>query len=358
MQSQIDLKGVSYYEHGQSLPLYHGETLVDFRLVYETYGCLSDNQDNVVLVHHALSTHSHLRAHAGNSTSGWWQHMVGPGCAIDTDRFFVICINNLGSCYGSTGPLSPRPGGQQSYAAAFPRLSLVDIVRSQHALLTHLGIDALHAIVGPSMGGMLSLIWSLLYPQQVARLVVLSTSWCSYPCNAALRALQRSIIELDPAWNKGQYEAQSLLPGFLLARAIGHLTYRNNEELNQRFANVEHDAARAGINDYLRYNAEKFVRQFDANCYLTLTQAMDDFDLTEIAKRLSLSLTAIAAQVSVIAVNSDQLFPPWQQQALHDRLLTLGVNSELYHYACEYGHDAFLVETQGIGALIKKALTS
>ncbi len=333
----------------------NGQTLANLSLVYETYGHLNADRSNAILIHHALSTHSHVASHANDNTPGWWEKMVGRGCPIDTDRYFVICINNLGSCFGSTGPASINPMTKKVYAMDFPELQISDIARSQKCLLDYLGIEQLHAIIGPSMGAMMSLYHAYHYPESVKKFISISSCYRSYPSNIALRTIQREIIQLDQAWQQGHYENNA---GFILARKLAHLTYRNTEELNHRFVELEKQAkTERNIHSYLQYNAEKFVNKFNVNSYLYLTKAMDDFNILETTTGSQPFIKQIQAQSLIISVNSDTLFEPFQQQELFQLLENANIDVEFVDYESNYGHDAFLVETQGMGKIIHDFLT-
>ncbi len=360
MDLQQDSNGVCVFNDTQPFLLQHGAVLPQLRLAYETYGHLSAAKDNVVLIHHALSTHSHVCAQAANPTPGWWEGMVGPGCPIDTERYYVICINNLGSCFGSSGPTTPMPDSAQAYRMAFPRITIADMVHAQHRLLQALDIARIAVLVGPSMGGMLALTWAVHYPKTVQRLILIASSLRAYPVHVAMRSIQREVIRLDPSWQEGNYPDGALLAGFCLARQLGHLSYRHPDELNRRFAETAEPASpkRFTVNAYLAHNAERFIRAFDANSYLYLTQAMDEFSIATGFDSEQHALARVCAAVLVIAIDSDLLFPPWQQQALHAGLQDAGVNSTLLHYTSTYGHDAFLVETAHMGQILQDFMCS
>ena len=318
-------------------------------LVYECYGALNAARDNTIIVHHALSTSSHLASTEKNPDKGWWEDMVGPGCHLDTNRYFVICINNLGSCYGSSGPDSINPNTSAKYRMDFPAVSIIDMVRSQKLLIDTLGITRVHAILGNSMGAMLSIAWLSLYPDHANYLISISSCAQSYPANNANRFLQRDIIKVDAAWDNGNYAASRDLQGFKTARTLGLLTYRNWAELNERFVNK---TGRESIDHYLNYNAEKFVNRFDCNSYLYLLDAMNTFNLSDQGKTLEDAFRPIKARALVVSVDSDILFTPSQQQALYDALSGAGVHAEFIEHISTYGHDAFLVETDDFGKYI------
>lgn len=327
----------------------NGRVINPLVLAYECYGELNAKKDNAIVVHHALSTSSHLTSTEKNPAKGWWQEMVGPGRHLDTDRYFVICINNLGSCYGSAGPMSINPATQQLYRSEFPQVTINDMVRSQKILIETLGIRKLHAILGNSMGAMLSIAWMTLYPNDAQFLISISSSAQAYPANNANRFLQRDIIKLDAAWDEGNYNFSGDLQGFKTARKLGLLTYRNWSELNNRFVNK---AGRESIEHYLDYNAEKFVDKFDCNCYLALLDAMNTFNLADENGNLTGAFRDISAKSMIVSVDSDILFTPSQQQALYDGLREAGNTVTYINHQSIYGHDAFLVETEAFGKYI------
>ena len=334
-----------------------GGVINPLELVYETYGSLNADRDNVILIHHALSTNSHVASHPKNTAPGWWQAMVGSGCAIDTDQYFAICINNLGSCFGSSGPASINPKTNQPYRVDFPTVTVEDIIKSQYILLNDLGIQRLHAVIGNSMGAMMSLSWAIHYPNSLEKLILISSCYKAYPANIANRVVQRETIKLDPAWQEGYYE-KNPINGLKIARKLGHFTYRNPSHLNQKFINNEksHPDEFCEVEDYLEYNATKFSNAFDVNAYLYQLTVMDLFDVTRGYKNKSDAFKKIAAKVLVISVDSDILFLPEQQEELYHELMNAKVNAEIIRHHSEYGHDTFLVEIDDIGGYIKNML--
>jgi homoserine O-acetyltransferase len=345
-QRFIDDEGF-HFEQGGSIPR--------LELVFETYGELNGARDNAILVHHALSTNSHLAATAQNPDPGWWNDMVGPGACMDTDHYFVICINNLGSCFGSSGPASINPNTGEPYRGDFPRVTIKDMVRSQKNLIDSLAIERLYAVVGNSMGAMLSLTWLSLFPDGAENLVSVSSCAQSYPANNANRYLQRDMIQLDPDWRKGNYENSAELEGFRAARRMGLLTYRNWAELNERFVNK---TGKESIDHYLAYNADKFVKRFDCNSYLCLIDAMNTFNLADEQGSLVSALSPIRARVLVVSVDSDILFTPCQQRDLYEALNQAGVEVSFLEHHSTYGHDAFLIETGAFGEYIRDFIGS
>lgn len=341
------------FEDERAFEFERGGTIAPLVLAYETYGELNEARDNAILVHHALSTNSHLASTPANPDTGWWEDMVGPGASLDTDHFYVICINNLGSCFGSSGPSSPDPETGRAYRTTFPRIMITDIVHAQKRLVDALGIERLHTVLGNSMGAMLSLAWLVLYPESANRLISISSCAQSFPANNANRYLQRDMIKLDPRWNGGDYEDSALLQGFRLARRLGLLTYRNWAELNERFVNKTGEES---IDHYLEYNAEKFVKHFDCNSYLYLIDAMNTFNMADEDGSFQSAFSGIAARVLVVSVDSDILFTPGQQRDLYRALEQAGVEVSFIKHHSSYGHDAFLVETERFGEYIRDFL--
>ncbi|TQV72389.1 homoserine O-acetyltransferase [Aliikangiella marina] len=350
--------GSWFYHNPAPFKLEKGGQLPELELAYETYGKLNDDKSNVVVIHHALSVGAHVTATESNPAKGWWNDMLGSAKAIDSDRYFVICVNNLGSCFGSTGPSNLNPVSGQLYNADFPEITIGDMVNSQKQLLEFLGIDSVYAIIGNSMGAMLSLIWAIEYPQMVQRVMLSCTAYKAYPANIANRNIQQSAIRLDPAWNNGNYTSNEDLAGFKLARKLGLYTYRNSAEWNRRFnSHLDKNTADGEITKYMDYNAEKFVKIFDANSYLVITTAMDTYDVTQNYPSNKAAFSRITAKVVVISEEYDILFTPQQQEELFAALQEAGVESAFIQHCSQYGHDSFLVETNRFGQYIEDFLS-
>jgi len=345
------------FHSASCLPLEKGGELCSIELVFETWGQLNAEKSNAIVVHHALSVGAHVAESDGNPNPGWWNDMVGPGKPIDSDKYFVICINNLGSCFGSTGPTSINEQTGKSYRASFPEITMGDMVNSQKRLIEFLGIERLYAVIGNSMGAMLSLIWAIEYPDSVARVMLSCSSYKAYPANIANRNIQQSAIRIDPAWQGGDYRSNEDLDGFRLARKLGLYTYRNSAEWNSRFNSHDNKDAEDGeITRYMDYNADKFVKIFDANSYLTILAAMDSYDVTQKYGSNSATFSRITANVVVISEQYDILFTPPQQQELFMALQEGDVNCHYISHHSQYGHDAFLVETERFGGYIQEFL--
>lgn len=348
-------KGRQNYHSDKAFVCDDGHTLPSIDCLFETYGTLNATKSNAILIVHALSTSSHVCSSKDDETPGWWEKMVGPGLAIDTDKYFVVCINNLGSCFGSTGPTSINPETNQAYQADFPVITLKDIARSQYEVQCALGIHSWYALVSPSLGAMIGLQYVIDYPEAVQRFISISSAYKSYASNIAVRSIAREIITLDPTFNDGFYQ-ESSLPGFTLARMLGHLVYRNPESFDSRFDGYQVEKTQGNVIDYLRYNAQKFTSSFDANSFIRLTHAMDYFNVSAGYDSLAAAFARIKASVQVISVSSDTLFFPCHQHEMAKLLEDAGVSVRMDDFNSSYGHDAFLVEIEGMGALIRDFL--
>ena len=362
-------KVVSGYETFHSpdpFPCDHGGELPELTIAYESRGEQPPERDNTVLLHTGLSASSHARSHGKNPHPGWWEDYIGPGSAIDTDRFHVVCTNLLGGCYGSTGPSSADPRSGEPYATDFPVITLFDMLRAQLLLIDHLGVERLHASVGGSLGGMQSIALAAMAPERVGRVASISAAARSHPQSIAMRYVQRRAIMCDPDWNEGRYYGASFPHrGQSVARAIGTITYRSGPEWQERFgrSRTTEDAPRLAedfeVEGYLAHQAEKFCLQYDANSYLYISKAMDLFDLTEPrADGSSPPIEQLACPVLVVGVTTDVLFPIWQQQELRDLIEKSG-DGAVVHYEeldAPYGHDTFLIEHRRLGAMLQQHL--
>lgn len=340
---------------------YRQGVLPELRIAYEIWGTLNEDCSNAVLITAGLSASSHAKSHVDSPKPGWWEKFVGPGCAVDTSKFFVICSNNLGGCYGSSGPSSINPLTGKRFATTFPIVSVEDMVKAQFCLLDHLGIQNLHAAVGSSLGGMLSLMTSVLQPERVGRIVSISSCGQSHPSSIAMRYLQRKCIMSDPHWNKGHYY-NGTFPrvGMKLAREIATMTYRSGPEWDERFGRKrmsEEDPSLCPtflIESYLDHQGESFSTKFDPNSLLYISKAMDLFDIAEGYPSLEEGLARVQCPVMVVGVQTDILFPIWQQRELAESLQKAG-NSAVTYYELNsiYGHDTFLLDLNGVGAAVK-----
>ncbi|MCB0278298.1 MAG: homoserine O-acetyltransferase [Calditrichaeota bacterium] len=355
--------GLKLFHQAGPFTFKSGAVIDELILAFETYGELSEKKDNVVVVHHALSTGSHVASHSKNKTAGWWETMVGPSKPIDTNQVFVICINNLSGCYGSSGPSTISPRTNKPYQLDFPITTFSDIVQSQKILIDFLGIDKIQTIVGCSVGGMTSLQWALDFPDSVNTVFLASTCHKAYPANVANRTVQREIIQLDPDWKNGYYQ-KNPTKGLMIARKLGFYTYKSQAEFNRRFefSQLEHPVTKlhdktSEIEHYLEYNAAKFTKIFDANSYLYITKAMDLYNTTDNSTNEHEAFKRIKAKVTVLSVNTDILFPPFQQEQIYLLMKSAGVDVNYVEYQSTNGHDTFLIETDEIGRYINELIT-
>jgi homoserine O-acetyltransferase len=343
--------------------LRRGGRLPEVTIAYESWGELSVNNDNVILLFTGLSASAHAASSAANPDPGWWEFMIGPGKAVDTNRFYVICVNVLGGCFGSTGPASINPKTGKPYGGDFPELTVEDMAKSGHHLMHELGIDHLHAVVGPSMGGMVALAYALQYPGEFDYLISISAATRALPFTIAMRSLQREIIRCDPKWNNGFYDPDDEpASGMLLARKLGLVSYRAAEEWHQRFdrARVKKERREGKpfeiefeVESYLDYNARKFVGNFDANSYLYLSRAMDWFDVADHGGSVNAGLARIHVKKAlIIGVTTDILFPIEQQKEIAEGLIKAGRNVEFVSIESINGHDAFLVDRDHFSPII------
>jgi homoserine O-acetyltransferase/O-succinyltransferase len=348
-----------------SFPMRRGGQLETVTLAYETLGKLNKAQDNAILIFSGLSPSAHAASSAEDPSAGWWEDMIGTGLPIDTDRYYVITVNSLGSCFGSTGPASIDPASNEAYRLSFPVLSLEDVATSAHAVVQHLGVEQLHSVVGCSMGGMSGLAYCVLYPRAARSLVSISSATRAEPFSIAVRSLQREMIRSDSKWLEGNYEPEDPpIIGQRLARKLGMMTYRSAEEWVQRFgrerATVEAKSSdrlqiEFSVESYLENHALKFTGAFDANCYLYLSHASDLFDLAEHGGSIEAGLNQLKLERAlVIGVRTDILFPPHQQRELADGLSSVCSDTRLVELDCIRGHDSFLVEMDAFRPVISE----
>jgi homoserine O-acetyltransferase/O-succinyltransferase len=343
-------------------PMWRGAVLHGARIAYETWGKLNAARDNALLLFTGLSPPAHAASSPQDTSEGWWQGMVGPRLALDTDRFFVICVNSLGSCFGSTGPASTDPATGKAYRLSFPDLSVEDIARAGYETVRSLGIRRLDTVMGPSLGGMVVLAYAALFAGGARRLVCISGTQAAVPFAIALRSIQREIITKDPAWRSGEYAADSPpITGQRIARKLGTMTYRSAAEWQQRFgrqpiradmASSDPFASEFAVQGYLESLAQRWVNVFDANCYLYISRAMDRFDLTVHGEPVALFRRAGLEQALIIGVKTDLLFSLTEQQAIAHALDAAGVATRFAPLECIEGHDAFLVDLEAFGAEI------
>jgi len=366
-----------------------GRELYPVRIAYETYGTLAAARDNVVLVCHALSGDAHAAGYSAAPAAagtrdgfgaeerdadrgrslGWWDGMIGPGKAFDTDRFFVVSTNLLGGCRGTTGPASPNPATGRPYGADFPVITVADMVRTQRAFLTELGIPRLAAVAGGSLGGMQALEWAVLYGEQVGAIIPIASTHALRPQGIAWNAIARNSITADPDWQRGHYYGTSRAParGMGVARMLGHMTYLSAQALATKFGRRLQSAddiryvleePEFEIESYLRHQADNFVKRFDANTYLYTSRALSYFDLARQygAGELVAALRNVRARTLLIAFSSDWLYPPGDSEELAAALRAAGKHVELHVIDAPYGHDCFLLEEARQTPIIRRFL--
>ncbi|ARC57245.1 Homoserine O-acetyltransferase [Frondihabitans sp. 762G35] len=351
------------------LPLESGAVLPRPRIAYETFGERLADDSNVVLVLHALTGDSHVAGPAGegHATGGWWSGIVGPGLAVDTDRWFVVAPNMLGGCQGSTGPASLDPDGRE-WGSRFPSLTIRDQVEAQLRFADALGIVRFAAVIGGSMGGMHALEWAVTAPHRVERLAALSTTALSSADQIALNIVQIEAIHMDPHFDDGDYyeapEGEGPYRGLALARRMALLNYRSPDELNERFGRSwQSDLSpltgrgRFAVASYLDFHGNKFTRRFDANSYVTLVHAMNTHDLGRDRGGVDSALQRITARALVLGIDSDRLFPPDDQRRIADALRPTSSTGAII-LPSEFGHDGFLIESVDVGEHLRSLLSA
>ena len=343
-----------------------GKRLKNVVIRYETYGTLSPAKDNAILVEHALTGDAHL---AGKHTPedkkpGWWDDMVGPGKPFDTDRYFVVCSNIIGGCSGSTGPGSINPDTGKPYHLDFPVITIGDMVRAQKRLMEHLGIEKWMAVAGGSMGGMLALKWAVDYPDCTNAILAIATSPQISTQSISFNWVAREAIMTDPTFYNGDYVTQPQR-GLAIARMIAHITYLSDESMQRKFGRMLQNSDEYSfdfakdfqVESYLNYQGSRFVERFDANSYLYITRAIDYFDIADAADGdLTKALSVAKFPFLVVSFSSDWLFPPYQSWKLVRSLLQNGTDVTYSNIISSYGHDAFLLETETLGDMIRNFL--
>ncbi|MDP3192090.1 homoserine O-acetyltransferase [Rhodoferax sp.] len=347
-----------------ALPLQSGASIRDYELSFETYGTLNADQSNAVLICHALNASHHVAgSYAGQDKSeGWWHNMIGPGKALDTEHFFVIGVNNLGSCFGSTGPMHVNPDSGRVYGADFPVVTVEDWVNAQARLLDALGIQTLAAVMGGSLGGMQALSWALQYPDRVRHAVVIASAPNLTAENIAFNEVARRAIQTDPDFHGGNFYAQGTVPkrGLRIARMIGHITYLSDDVMNEMFgrqliagSQSEQDRnffystleAEFQIESYLRYQGDKFAEYFDANTYLLITRALDYFDpARKFDGNLSQALARATSKFLLVSFTTDWRFAPKRSREIVKALLDNKRDVSYAEINAPHGHDAFLLD--------------
>jgi homoserine O-acetyltransferase len=349
------------------LELECGRRLESITVAYERYGHLNAARDNVILVCHALSGGAHAAGrHAGARKPGWWDVMIGPGKAFDTDRYCVICSNVLGSCYGTTGPASTDPANGRPFGRRFPVVTVGDMVKVQKSLMEHLGVSRLHAVAGGSMGGMQALQWAVAFPGAVRSVIALATTHRHSPQQIAFNEIARRAVMSDPHWRGGDYyDGERPRAGLALARMLGHITYLSDRGMERKFGRrLRNDALRFElggefeVETYLEHQGRSFVERFDANSLLYLSRALDYFDLAADGQPLADAFKDTDAAFLLMTFSSDWLYPPHQLEAVASAAQTAGRPVVYREMASDYGHDAFLLEHEAQEPVIRAFLGS
>ncbi|MFN2135183.1 MAG: homoserine O-acetyltransferase [Candidatus Promineifilaceae bacterium] len=366
-EDSVGLVETSYFHFAKDTPflLESGESLQPVTLAYETYGTLNAQRSNAILILHALSGSAHAAGYHSidGKKPGWWDQCIGPGKAFDTNRFFVICSNTLGSCYGSSGPMSIDPRTGKPYGLNFPLVTIGDMVRAQEKLIDHLGIRQLLCVTGGSMGGMQALEWAAHYPQRIKSAIPLATTARHSPMLIAFSEVGRQAIYADPAWNEGDYYSRDSKPdaGLAVARMVGHITYLSEEAMQEKFGRRLQDLERYGyefqtefaVESYLKYNGNNFTRRFDANSYLYVTKALDYFDLSAQTGSLAAAFAnSTHIKFLVVSFTSDWLYPSYHSKELVSALTAAGADVTYLDIQSTWGHDAFLLEVDTMTNLL------
>jgi homoserine O-acetyltransferase len=361
----------TFAEPPHPMPLESGASLGPVTLAYETYGELDSERSNAVLICHALSGDAHVAGYHSpqDEKPGWWDFMVGPGKGIDTNRYFVVCANIIGSCMGSTGPCTVNPRTLSAYALDFPVVTIGDMVTAQKHLIDHLGIRRLLGVVGGSIGGMQVLEWSVRYPEMVAAAIPLATTMKHSALAIAFNEVARQAIMADPNWNGGDYyRGEPPKLGLAVARMIGHITYLSDEAMRLKFGRRLQDKGDFSFNfdadfqveSYLRYQGRKFVDRFDANAFLYITKAADYYDLEKQHGQGSAvaAFSKARAKFLVVSFTSDWLYPTYQSRAIVTALKKSGRDVSFCEIEADWGHDAFLLPSERLTALIRGFLAA
>ena len=354
----------------EPLSLQSGASIANYNLVVETYGQLNAKKDNAVLICHALNASHHVAGVSADNAEniGWWDNMVGPGKPVDTNKFFVIGVNNLGSCFGSTGPMSINPATGKPYGASFPVVTVEDWVNAQARVADHFQIEKFAAVMGGSLGGMQAMAWSMMYPNRVANCIVVASTPKLSAQNIAFNEVARSAILSDPDFHGGDYYAHNVKPrrGLRVARMIGHITYLSDDDMAEKFGRelrrAEGDSDEYNfsfdvefeVESYLRYQGEKFADYFDANTYLLITRALDYFDPAKAyANNLSAAMKDVVAKFLVVSFTTDWRFAPDRSREIVKALLDNKLDVSYGEIDAPHGHDAFLLEDPRYHGLVR-----
>ncbi len=360
------------FQTDRPVALDSGKTLQQVTIAYESWGKLNADKSNAILLCHAWTGDSHAAGSAQDSqpAPGWWDGLVGSGCAIDTDKYFVVCTNSLGGCQGSTGPASPHPIDGKPYGSRFPVITVRDMVRAQVRVSDMLGIEVWHSVIGGSMGGMQVLEWGITFPHRVRTLIPIATCLQATAQQIAWGAIGRRSIRLDPKWNGGDYYdaevGQGPWQGLAIARMVAQVTFRSDNVFTDRFgrelADMDADYNGLGLWDkfevenYLDHHGDKLIRRFDTNSYLIIGKAMDLHDVARGRGNLQTAISRISAPVLSVGISSDILYPTYQQKQIRELINQTGGSCEYFEIDSPHGHDAFLINLDQVGKPVAKFL--
>jgi len=367
-KESVGIVETKYFKIEGNLKLESGKTLNDVTIAYETYGKLNKEKNNAILVCHALSGDAHAAGwHKGDRKPGWWEIFIGPGKALDSEKYFIISSNILGGCSGSTGPSSINSATDEKYRLDFPVVTIKDMIKAQKKLVESFNIKELLAVVGGSMGGMQVLQWIVSYPDMVKKAIAIATTAHSSPQQIAFNEVGRQAIITDPNWNNGDYYDTDVGPrnGLALARMIGHITYLSDESMYEKFGRDLKDKKELSydfsmdfqVESYLHYQGDAFVKRFDANSYLYITKAIDYFDLSSNGSLIE-GLKGVKSKVQIIAVDSDWLYPLDQSKDISMALNANNVDVSYSELKSNYGHDAFLLEGGQLNYMVSNFLAN
>ena len=365
LQESVGKVTTKYHTLKTPLTLESGATLAETTIAYECYG--SPNTQNIILVCHALTGDAHAAGfHTGDTKPGWWDGIIGPGKALDTNRYCVIATNVIGGCQGSTGPMSIDPATGKMYGITFPVITIRDIIHAEYQFLRELGISGIYAVIGGSMGGMQALQWSVEFPDFVRRVICIASAGYSTPMHIAFSTVGRAAIMSDPDWNNGNYADTGKKPGhgLSLARMLAHITYLSDESMQTKFGRRLQKNANIGygfdtefsVESYLQHQGETFVERFDPNSYLYITRAVDYYDLTKNGN-LTEGLAGTKAKFLILSVSSDWLYPPYLSQEIVMALTANGREAKYGEIQSPHGHDGFLLENNQLNFLVGQFLT-
>jgi homoserine O-acetyltransferase len=352
-------------------PLYleSGRILEPYDIIYETYGELNEAKDNVIVVCHALTgSHHAAGTYEGDNKSGWWDGLIGQGKAVDTDRFFVICTNVIGSCFGSTGPMSPRYPYNEPYRYKFPVITILDMVKAQRILFDRLGIHEVHAVIGGSMGGMQALAFGVFFPNFAKKIIAMATTAATQPWAIAFNKVAQEAILKDPEFKNGYYDPavvrENGLSGMAIGRMAGHISFLSPQSMERKFGREykRNDGlyelfGKFQIESYLEYNGYNFTKWFDPLSHLYITKAINIYDLSRGFDSMEEALSKINAELYLVSFQKDFLFLPSEMASIHNAMKSIGkTNSDYLEVESDYGHDAFLVEIDKIENYVRSAL--